>query len=208
ILYKAKNPKGIVLYYPGQQRNRSTNGEQIADTFVPMDHDVLVMDYRGAGKSTGQLSYQKVLADAKLFYDFVNKRYPEEQISVYGRSLGTGIATYIATQYHPKCLILEAPYFNLLDMAKLQHPYLPSIILPMMLKYRLRTNHWIQSVECPIHIFHGTHDRVIPHHSSHRLQNLIDHKANSTLTIIDNTNHKTVSENEIYFGTIAQILEN
>ena len=208
ILYRANESKGVVLYFPGQQRNRSTNGEQIADTFLPMGHDVLVMDYRGSGKSTGHLSYKKVLADATLFYDYVQKRYPEEQISVYGRSLGTGLATYVASNFHPKCLILEAPYFNLMDMAKLQHPYLPSAIIPMILKYRLRTDHWIQNVACPIHIFHGTHDRIIPHNSSHRLQKLIEHKDNSTLTIIEDTNHKTVSENETYFSTIAAILKN
>ena len=61
-------------------------------------YDVLVMDYRGFGKSTGKRNQANLLADAELFYSWCDERYKEDQIILYGRSWSTekSLASYVA----------------------------------------------------------------------------------------------------------------
>ena len=103
--FKAENPKGVILYFHGNAGNLSRWGN-ITEYFVEMNYDVLVMDYRTYGKSTGALSERALYSDAQLCYDYLKNNYNESEITVYGRSLGTGIAAYIAAKNKPKQLIL------------------------------------------------------------------------------------------------------
>ena len=102
--FKKENPKGIILYFHGNAGNLARWGK-ITEFFVEKDYDVLVMDYRTYGKSTGKLSEQALYSDAQMCYNYVLKQYEESEIIVYGRSLGTGMATYLASNNNPKQLI-------------------------------------------------------------------------------------------------------
>ena len=95
--FKAEESKGVILYFHGNAGDLSRWGK-ITEYFVDKNYDVLVMDYRTYGKSTGALSEHALYGDAQLCYDFLKELYAEKDISVYGRSLGTGIATYIASK--------------------------------------------------------------------------------------------------------------
>ena len=95
IHFKVKKPKGVILYFHGNAGDLSRWGN-ITEYFVDKDYDVLVMDYRTYGKSTGKLSEDAFYKDAQFCYDYLLKQYSEEDISLYGRSLGTGIASYLA----------------------------------------------------------------------------------------------------------------
>jgi hypothetical protein len=99
-------------------------------------------------------------------YDFVRARYPEEQIILYGRSLGSGLATRLAAENAPQQLILESPFYSLEAIARRQFPFVP----PFVLKYPLRTYEWISQVDCPITIVHGTADNVVPYADGERLR--------------------------------------
>src|SRR5690554_6918936 len=110
--FKAENPKGVILYFHGNAGELSRWGI-VVQKFVEMRYDVLVMDYRTYGKSTGKLSEKALYSDAELFYKYLLIRYPEDKIVVYGRSLGTTFATYVAAKNHPKQLLLEAPFYSL-----------------------------------------------------------------------------------------------
>lgn len=107
--FKANDPKGIVLYFHGNAGNLSRWGE-ITGFFVDLDYDVFVMDYRTYGKSTGDLSEQVLYDDAQMCYDHVLKHYKASDISIYGRSLGTGMATFLASKNEARQLILETPF--------------------------------------------------------------------------------------------------
>ncbi|MBM3191891.1 MAG: alpha/beta hydrolase, partial [Chlamydiae bacterium] len=127
--YRADHPKGVVVYFHGRSGNLATYWGKFAGQFLSQDYDVIMMDYRGFGKSRGKLSQELFLKDAGLVYDYAAKLYAPHQIVIYGCSLGTGIATYIASQYEAKLLILEAPYISILHLAMVEFPHVPKKLL-------------------------------------------------------------------------------
>jgi len=97
--FKRENPKGVILYFHGNAGDLARWGE-IATFFAQKEYDIVVMDYRTYGKSTGKLSEDALFKDAQLFYDYTLDKYKEEDIIVYGRSLGASIATYTASNFY------------------------------------------------------------------------------------------------------------
>lgn len=165
IHFKTKNPKGIVLYFHGNAGDLSRWGE-IASSFTKYDWDVLIMDYRTYGKSSGKLSETALYNDAQLFYDYVLNRYDEEKIVLYGRSLGTSFATKVAAVNNPHMLILESPFFNLTTLAKDKFPIVP---VNYILNYNFNSNDFIKDVNCKTIFFHGTQDNLVPYSSGMKL---------------------------------------
>lgn len=197
--FRTKDSKGVVLYFHGNGGNLAGWGG-IAEDFLNRKQDLIILDYRGYGKSTGKIrSEEDLIKDANYAYEYTKSIYPENQITVYGRSLGSGLAVYLAKEKKPKRLILETPYNNLADVAKYHYPYLPIFLM----KYKLNSEDLIGSVKCPIYIFHGTEDLVIPLEFAKKLDSKItkDHK----FFIITNAGHNDVSETKEYFSELTKI---
>ncbi len=204
--FKTSNPKGVVLYFHGRGGNLAHRCGHISDAFTCRGYDFFIMDYRGFGKSRGKLSERALCFDARKCYEFLKKFYEEDQIIIYGCSLGTGIATYVASLFDPKMLILEAPYFSILDLTPRQVPYLPSFLIPLILKYHLRTDLWILKVRSPIRIFHGTDDELVPFDSSLRLLKLLKNRLNAILIPIEKGKHYHLSKDVQYQMKLDEIL--
>jgi len=169
LYFQAETPRGVVLYLHGNGGSLRTWGG-VAEPFLKAQLDVYIFDYRGYGKSTGSITSEaQLLSDVSHAYAYVCGRYAESKILVYGCSLGTGLATYIASLHRPCQLILEMPYFSMVDLAQRRMPFFPM----RFLKYTLRTDRWISKVRCPIYLFHGDRDELIPYTSSQRLLPLI-----------------------------------
>ena len=111
--------------------------------------------------------FRSVLYDTALA-----KGYKPENIIIYGKSLGTGVAAYLAS--HEKCrrLLLETPYYSMPSLAKSYFPIYPSIIV----KYNFPVNEYVQKVEVPVSVFHGTADGTIPYSNSSQLKSLLKTK--------------------------------
>ncbi|HYM94093.1 MAG TPA: alpha/beta fold hydrolase, partial [Chitinophagaceae bacterium] len=100
-----KNPKGLILYFHGN--TRSIKGwARYARDFYRFDYDVVLVDYRGFGKSTGKRSEREMLQDMQFVYQKLAEKYTEHHIIAYGRSMGSGFATKIASENNPRYLIL------------------------------------------------------------------------------------------------------
>lgn len=200
--FRKENPKGVILYFHGNAGDLSRWGK-ITSFFVEKNYDVIVMDYRTYGKSTGKLSEEALYADAQLFYDYALKHYEEDKITVYGRSLGTGIATYIASKNRPDKLVLETPYYSLIEVAKGRFPFLP---VQTLMKYKIPSNEFIKKVNCPITIFHGTDDVVVPYDSGKSLFDCIEHSKKQFITI-DSGLHNDLIEFDAYQTGIEAVLK-
>ncbi len=200
--FKAKNSKGVILYYHGNAGDLQGWG-QSTQYFVDMDYSVIVMDYRGYGKSTGKKSMENLYADAELWYDFAKKEYQDNQITIYGRSLGTTFATYVASQNKVKNLVLEAPYYSMEEIAKSRFPILP---IKLLLHYKFPTYQYINQVNCPITIYHGTKDKVIDYKQGKRLFESIV-KENKNLITIPKGGHNDLVSLKEYSNTIEEVLE-
>lgn len=200
--FKSKKPKGVVFYLKGNSKSIKGWGKFAVD-FTIHNFDVIMIDYRGFGKSTGKLSQESMKRDALFVYDKIKEKVTESRIIVYGRSLGTGLATKVASVNNPKALILACPYFSMSKNAK---RYLPLIPLGLVMRYQMPTYKWIKYVDCPINIIHGTNDKVIRFQSSIKLSRI---KPNLTkLFPIIGGGHKNLHNFESYHLAIYEILNN
>ena len=163
--FQSKNPRGIVLYFHGNAGDLSTWGN-LSDVFLDQNYDVMMVDYRTYGKSTGELSETALYSDAQLVYEKVLEFYEEDNVVVYGRSLGSTFATYIASRNDPAQLILESPFYSLTHIVKQQYWFLP---VDLLLRYKFPTVEFADKVKCPVIIMHGTEDEVVPYESGEKL---------------------------------------
>lgn len=161
----ADSSKGTVFYLHGNRGNIELCRWEI-EPFLNAGYDVWTMDYRRFGKSTGSPSKAALLADAQLAYKRIREQHDDEDIIVWGRSFGSGIAAYVASVNSPKILVLETPYWSLPDAVRHSHPYL----LPFLFRYDLPTNEYLGYVDCPVHLIHGNKDEKIYFQSSKRLE--------------------------------------
>lgn len=197
--FKAKNSKGIVFYFHGNAGSLSRWGS-VADVFLLNNYDLLIYDYRGYGKSNGSISETSFYHDAMYIYKKLVSDYGEDHIVVYGRSIGTGVASKVASEANPKHLILESPYYSFPDLVKNILPIVPHFLL----KYKLRNNKMIPLVKCPITIFHGTLDEVIYFESSIKLEKLI--KVGDSVVPIVGGHHNDLDDFEEYHQELKKVL--
>ena len=160
-----------------------------------------MIDYRGFGKSKGRRTEQTLYNDAQTVYKWLSERYPEDKIVVYGRSIGSGIAARVASWNKPKMLILDSPYYSFLYQIKRYAFILPLVLL---LRYQLRTDHFIKKVTCPIYILHGTKDRLINFQQSVMLQKLLPERI--TLLPIEGGHHNNLPDFPEYHEYLYDIL--
>ncbi|WP_254712382.1 alpha/beta hydrolase [Polaribacter sp. BM10] len=200
IHFKLQKPKGIILFCHGNNGNLVKWGKRV-QFFLDYNYEVLVFDYRNYGKSTGDFNEYGMYKDALCVYNHLKNQFKENNIIVYGFSLGGTFATHIASHNQPKILILEAPFFNL---AKAIHNY--SKFIPLFLvKYKFRTDIDIIKVKSPIIIFHGNRDVTTSYKDSIALINLNISKQNSCF-IIDGGTHHNIKEFDIYKHKMKEIL--
>lgn len=196
-----EQPKGLILYFHGN--TRSIKGwARYARDFYRYDYDVLLVDYRGFGKSTGKRSEKQMLNDMQVIYDELKTKYPEDHLIIYGRSLGSGFATRLAADNHPRYLILDAPYFN---FSRVIERFLPILPVRIILRYHLRTDKWIGNVQCHTYILHGTRDWLIPIRHSIALQSKNPRKI--TLIRIHGGRHNNLPSFDEYHNFVRDILK-
>jgi hypothetical protein len=195
------HPKGLILYFHGN--TRSIKGwAKYARDFYRYDYDVLLVDYRGFGKSTGKRSEKLMLSDMQFIYDQLLTQYTEHHIIVYGRSIGSGFAAKIASENKPRYLILDSPYYSFRKVVERFIPFLP---VRYVLRYHLRTDRWIRHVNCHTYIIHGTKDRLIPIRQSIQLQSINPSKI--TLIRIEGGRHNNLPSFPEYHNFVRDILK-
>lgn len=165
LYFPVADSKGAVLYLHGNTGSLR-RWQSRAPRFTNLGHAVLMPDYRGFGKSKGKLSEEALLADAQAWYMRLAGIHGEGNITVYGRSMGTGMAVPVAAHHEPRALVLESPYADLLDVAR---NYLAILPYKWLLKYRFRNDVAMKRVTCPVYIFHGKRDPLVPYSSGLKL---------------------------------------
>lgn len=200
IYFKVPNTRGVVYYLKGNSKSIKGWGK-FAKDFLSNGYDFFMMDYRGFGKSRGKRSQEKVFNDAQHIYKWLGEKYPENKIVVYGRSLGSGIAARIASWNKPRLLILDSPYYSFYYNV---NRYLFFTPLKWLLKYPMRTNEYLQSASCPIHIIHGTHDNLINFGQSEKLKALYPDKIE--LHPIQGGKHNNLPKFPEFFEILYEIL--
>lgn len=201
IMFKSDASRGLVFYLHGNAGSLSSWGG-VAQSFTDLNYDVFILDYRGYGKSSGNISSERqIFQDVQTAYDTLMKRYPEEHTVVLGYSIGTGPASKLAADNHPKLLVLQAPFYSLIDIVKRKFPIIPSFLL----KYKFENNKHLKACTMPVVIFHGDVDEVIYHGSSLKLREHF--KSQDTLIVLKRQGHNGMAEHADYKRELKRILE-
>jgi len=179
--------KGVVLYFHGNRGNIERY-ERFVKNFTKHGYEVWMMDYPGFGKSTGLLNEQMLYEESVQVYKLAKVFYKPENIVIYGKSLGTGIAAQLASRRDCKRLILETPYYDIISAA--EH-YAWMYPVSWMMKYNIPTYQYLQKVTAPITIFHGTSDEVISYSSASKLKTVL--KPGDEFITLTGGNHRNLN---------------
>ncbi|WP_424962769.1 alpha/beta hydrolase [Ekhidna sp.] len=198
--FKLQDSKGLIVYFHGNAGNLARWGE-VAEPFVDMSYEVLISDYRGYGKSTGNRTQKKLLSDAEEIYSFAKKLEREERIIIFGRSLGCAFASYLASKNNPEKVILETPFYSLTDVAEKLFPIYPASLL---LQYRLPNHQYLKDVKAPVYIFHGTDDEVVPYESGRKL--FEEHRDKATFISVEGGHHNDLAAFDSYWEEMENVL--
>jgi pimeloyl-ACP methyl ester carboxylesterase len=161
----------------------------------------MMIDYPGFGKSKGKFDEKIIYEWAEQVYRFANSRISADSIIIYGKSMGTGIAAYVAARNHCKRLILETPYYDFPSVLK---QYLPFYPVHWMLKYQFPTNRYLPLTTAPVTIFQGTKDRTITYRNANRLRPLL--KASDEFITVKGGKHNDLFDHEIVVRKIDSLL--
>jgi len=201
LIIQVKNAKGLIFYLHGNAGALNSWG-MVAQTYTSLDYDLFILDYRGYGKSEGNIkSEARIYQDLQTVYREIAKEYPEERIVIIGNSLGTGPAAMLASTNHPRMLILQAPYYSFTDLANNLYPYLPK----WGLKYAFKTYEFIQKTSVPVFIFHGDRDSIVYYGSSIKLLPFL--KPSDRFFTLEGQGHNGINENQEYNETLKRLLD-
>lgn len=176
----SSNPeqKKTVLFCHGNSGNIS-HRSYIIDLCQTLGLNLLVFDYRGYGESPGRPSIDSICQDGLIVYKYLINQCTQDNIIIWGESLGGAIATYIASIYTPNCLILMCTFSSLDDVIKYQDiTKFIAHLLSLTIQYlgsNLPNKLKIKYVKCPIAVIHSTEDEVIPYSCAKILYNSIPH---------------------------------
>ncbi len=164
----------------------------------------VLMNYRGYGLSEGKPSEINLYHDALSIYDYFLKRddIDKERIVVMGRSLGTGVATYLAQMRKTSGVILISPYDSLVSVGKSIFPFLP---VNLILRHRFDSLSRAPFITVPLLVLVASDDNIIPVQYSKNLAEKWG--AAYSLIIIKGEDHNTIHDNANYWEAIDDFLK-
>ncbi len=202
LWFKSSGPsKGLILYFHGNRGNLQRWGTYAVD-FTVHGYDVLMIDYRGYGKSTGKPSEEALYADALTVHKWAQAMGSYPRLIIYGRSLGSAVASRLAMDVQPDLLILETPFDELSGVI---HPFWQPLakLLPIRSVFS-NTNH-LPGVRSRKVIFHGTDDHIVPLSSAVRLLPLLD--SPNDFVIIPKGGHRNLRSFPEFQVKVAALLD-
>ncbi len=202
LLFKteSQSPRGVIAFFHGNAGNLSRWGH-LHHLFTRLGYDFFVYDYRGYGKSTGPRSEALMYADALEVYSYLAKHYPSDQIVLYGRSLGSAFAIRVAAAFPARMLILETPFSSMKDLFYTYYPFLPPLFF---LRYRFPSRQYLKQVSCPVAIFQGASDRIVPFSCAARLKTSL--KPSDQFFAVPGAGHNNLMFYDIYNRELEMLL--
>jgi fermentation-respiration switch protein FrsA (DUF1100 family) len=161
----------VILYFRGNAQSFSREHERY-EAFVADGYGYLAFDYRGFPGTPGEVSEVNILADSLAAYDWLAAK--GAPILLWGRSLGSGPATYVASVRDAKALLLETPFDSAVAVAGDRYGFLP---VQLLMHDQFRVDDWIKDVTEPVFVAHGTADKTIGVQHGQRVYDLAPNKA-------------------------------
>ena len=185
---KGQKHKPVILFFHG-------NAGQLA-TFAPLlrvyhraGYGIFMPEYRGFAHSGGELTEDTMYADAVIAFDFLKNKLKEENVAVFGYSMGTAAASFLAKSRQPDALILSAPFLSLeKEVADKNIP-----LATWVLKNKMESEKYIAEYKNPFLVIHGTEDKLIlPYHGKEMF--ILSPAKDKSLELIEGVDH-----NKLFF---------
>jgi len=185
--------KPVILYFHGQGATLELGKWR----YIRMHKEgvgYLALAYRGFSGSSGHPTEPGLFTDGLAAYDWLKAQgFRDRDIVIHGHSLGTGIATYVATKRTARALILEAPFTAASDVGSERYPLIP---VSLLMHDRFESRDRIRDVHMPLLIIHGTRDSVVPFAQGRRLFDMANDP--KTFIAMPNSEHNTLTRDGAY----------
>lgn len=199
-LIPARDPGNapLVFYFGG-------NGEDVSITAIELgnetDANVILMNYRGYGASEGTPSEKALFSDALIVYDTLIDTMHNGKVVAFGRSLGSGVSVYLASQRKIDAVVLTTPYDSIRAVA---HGYFPWLPVSFLIRHPFDSLGLAPTLDIPALFIVAEHDNIIP---TVHAQNLADHwGGRSQWVLIKGATHNSIG-GEDYWGSIRNFLK-
>jgi uncharacterized protein len=192
-VFHATRPDAL-LYFGGNGENLGSERKDIAAMFP--ERAVYLLPYRGYGANAGEPGESALFADALALFDEVHRTHA--RIAVVGRSLGSGVASYLASRRPVEKLALVTPFDSLVTAARFHYPLFP---VGWLLKDRYESAYYLRDYRRPVLILRASDDRVVPAASTEKLIEALPVKP--LVVTLKDTGHNSISDDPAY----AEILE-
>jgi len=184
-----------LLYFGGNSESVLSLAEKRAENFS--DYTVYLVNYRGYGGNSGKPSKEALYADALVAYDTFKKEHTE--IFLMGRSLGSGVASYVASQREVKKLVLITPFDTLVNVVQAKYPMYP---IKWILKDKYdNVENLSKAKKTEVLVVIAKGDKVIPNENSMALIESLG-KENVQVEVIKGQSHTSLSHAENYFARL------
>jgi uncharacterized protein len=197
---EVKGNAPLIIYFGGNAEEVSW---LIAETPQLNGWAVALVNYRGYGLSEGRPGEQALYGDTLAVYDSLARRtdIDADRIVVMGRSIGTGVATYLAQNRRLAAAILICPFDSLVSIGKKHYPFLP---VALLLRHRFDSLSRAAALNIPLLALLAKNDEIVPRESALRL---IGQWGGPHTTVIIDGGHNTLQEYPGYWEGIRQFLK-
>ncbi len=203
---KSKNFK-IIFYFGGNAENTNYTALEISQHPEILNFKWILINYPGYNGSSGSVGEKNMYLYASEIYDFIIKQYNTqiEEVILIGRSIGSGVASYLHKVKKCDKLILITPFDSLETIAKIYFPLYPAKLL---LKHKFRVVEYLKNSQIPILVLLAEKDEIIPEASTKNLLKQLETMQNKEIFIIPYTSHNTISDSPLYWKYLLQFLKN
>lgn len=195
----AAEKEEAVIYFGGNAEDVAQNLGQFSSIFP--DKAIYLVNYRGYGASTGTPSEAAIVSDAQAIFDHISLAH--SSISVVGRSLGSGVAMFLAATRNAERMVLVTPYDSIAKLAQSSFPIFP---VSAILKDRYDSLSHASSISIPTLILIAERDEFIPMKSSRNLAAALDSSI-TTVNVIENATHNTIQNFGQYTAALGEFLQ-
>lgn len=189
-----------IIYFGGNAENVDNNANNFSEIFK--DYTVYLVKYRGYGSSTGKPTEKGLYSDALKIYDAIKSKYAN--ISIIGRSLGTGVATYLASKRNINKLVLVTPFDSLQSVAQELFPIYP---MSLLLQDKYKSIDRVGKIKANTLVLIAEKDQTIKRVHT---ENLVKKFPVSQITskVIKNVGHNSISNNRLYYTLLKKYFLN